>query len=194
MFSEHCSVPGGVLKCTLDCVDGYHRVEVAEEDRDKMSFITKWGSFPIGECHNDLDHLEIVTEGEQTIFFQPCLTNPVMVDMKKIVDDILIWSESIEESFFRVCNVLSYAGRHGMVFCPRKFCFAREEVEFAGLLIYKDGIRPTEQYKQAILDFPVPKNIRCKILVWIDKSGGLLFHKEIADGSVQAPFEAIHKV
>ena len=46
-----------------------------------------------------------------------------------------------------------------MVFCPRKFCFAEEEVEFAGLVIGKDGIRPTEQYKQAILDFPVPKCI-----------------------------------
>ena len=85
---------------------------------------------------------------------------PGMVDMEKIVHGILIWSESIEEAFFRVCSVLSHAGRHGMVFCSKKFCFAREEVEFAGLLIGKDGIRPTEQYKQAILDFPVPKNIR----------------------------------
>ena len=39
-FKAACSVPGGVLKSTLDCVDGYHGVEVAEEDRDKMSFIT----------------------------------------------------------------------------------------------------------------------------------------------------------
>ena len=32
-------------------------------------------------------------------------------------------------------------------------------MEFAGLVIGKNGIRPTEQYKQAILDFPVPKCI-----------------------------------
>ena len=65
----------------------------------------------------------------------------------------------MEEAFFRVCNVLSHAGKYGMVFCPKKFCFAEEEVEFAGLVIGKDGIRPTEQYKQAILDFPVPQCI-----------------------------------
>ena len=32
-------------------------------------------------------------------------------------------------------------------------------MEFAGLVIGKNGIRPTERYKQAILDFPVPKCI-----------------------------------
>ena len=37
-FKVACSVPGGVLKITLDCVDGYHCVEIAEEDRGKMSF------------------------------------------------------------------------------------------------------------------------------------------------------------
>ena len=39
-FKVACSVPGGVLKTTLDCVDGYHGVEIAEEDRDKMSFLS----------------------------------------------------------------------------------------------------------------------------------------------------------
>ena len=77
---------------------------------------------------------------------------PGMVDMEKIVDDILIWSNTMEEAFFRICNILSHAGEYGMVFCPKKFCFAKEEVEFAGLVVGKDGIRPTDQYKQAILD------------------------------------------
>ena len=46
-FKAACSVPVGVLKSTLDCVDGYHGVEVAEEDRDKMSFITEWGGLSL---------------------------------------------------------------------------------------------------------------------------------------------------
>ena len=59
--------------------------------------------------------------------------------------------ESIDEAFLRVCNVLSHAGKHGMVFCPKKFCFAKEEVEFAGLVIGKDGIRPTEPVQSGYL-------------------------------------------
>ena len=132
---------------------------MAEEDRDKMSFLTEWGAFryrrvpqgfgPSGDGYTRrTDDLLSATPGR-----------PGMIDMEKIVDDILIWSESIEDTFYRICNVLSHAGKHGMVFCPKKFCFAKAEVEFAGLVIGKDGIRHTDQYKQAILDFPVPKSI-----------------------------------
>ena len=30
---------------TLDCVDGYHREELAKEDRHKTIFATEWGLF-----------------------------------------------------------------------------------------------------------------------------------------------------
>jgi hypothetical protein len=35
----------GKLKSTLDCVDRYHKVKLAEEDRHKTTFATKWGLF-----------------------------------------------------------------------------------------------------------------------------------------------------
>jgi hypothetical protein len=37
--------PAGKLKSTVDCVDGYHRVELAKEDRHKTTFATEWGLF-----------------------------------------------------------------------------------------------------------------------------------------------------
>ena len=39
------TVPAGKLKTTLDCVDGFHGVELAEEDRHKTTFSTEWGLF-----------------------------------------------------------------------------------------------------------------------------------------------------
>ena len=39
------SVPANKLKSTLDCVNGYHGVELAEEDRHKTTFITEWGKY-----------------------------------------------------------------------------------------------------------------------------------------------------
>ena len=39
------SVPGNVHKSTLDCVDGYHRIPLAEEDCHKTTFETEWGQF-----------------------------------------------------------------------------------------------------------------------------------------------------
>ena len=39
------SVPANQLKSTLDCVDGYHGVELDPEDRHKTTFITEWGKY-----------------------------------------------------------------------------------------------------------------------------------------------------
>ena len=44
-FKVVCSVPKNMLKTTLDCVDGYHSVPVAVEDRHKMTFITEDGRY-----------------------------------------------------------------------------------------------------------------------------------------------------
>ena len=35
-------IPGDVYKSTLDCVDGYHGIPLAKEDRHK-TFATEWG-------------------------------------------------------------------------------------------------------------------------------------------------------
>ena len=39
------TVPAGKLKSTLDCVDGYHGVELAKEDCHKTTFSTEWGLY-----------------------------------------------------------------------------------------------------------------------------------------------------
>ena len=46
-----------------------------------------------------------------------------------------------------------------MIFNPKKFQFAKEEVEYAGFVVRNDTIRPTDSYLQAIADFPPPKGI-----------------------------------
>ena len=49
-------------------------------------------------------------------------------------------------TFFRVCNILSRSIRSGVFFLAEKFNFAKEEVEFSGIIISKDGIRLTDKY------------------------------------------------
>ena len=44
-FRVVCSVPRYMLKSTLDCVDGYHGVPLAEEDKHKTVFITEDGRY-----------------------------------------------------------------------------------------------------------------------------------------------------
>jgi hypothetical protein len=79
-----------------------------------------------------------------------CPEKPAENDYEKIIDDIIQWSESIEQLFFRICSMLSNCNKNGMVFSPEKFVFAKETVEFAGFKITMEGIRPTDKYIEAI--------------------------------------------
>jgi hypothetical protein len=65
----------------------------------------------------------------------------------------------MEQSFVRICSLLSHCNKNGMVFSPDNFIFARETMEFAGFEITMEGIRPTDKYIEAIKNFPTPSNI-----------------------------------
>ena len=38
-------VPGNKSKSTVDCVDGYYGIELAEKDRHETTFASEWGKF-----------------------------------------------------------------------------------------------------------------------------------------------------
>jgi len=77
----------------------------------------------------------------------------------KCVDDVLLCSDSIEESFFQAVQWLDLCGRNDITLNPKKFAFAEEYVEFAGFEITADSVRPSKMFVQAIFDFPTPKKI-----------------------------------
>ena len=72
----------------------------------------------------------------------------------RCIDDTLLWSNTIEESFHQATNWLDTCGRHGITLNPEKFRFATDEVEFAGFEITNDTVRPCKNYIRAISDFP----------------------------------------
>ena len=77
----------------------------------------------------------------------------------KCVDDTLLWSNSIEESFWQAVNWLDVCGHNGIILHKDTFVFASHTVEYAGFQIGPDSVSPCPRYLKAILDFPTPKNI-----------------------------------
>ena len=75
------------------------------------------------------------------------------------INDSLLWSNSIEESFWQGINWLDICGRNGITFYLAKFVFPSDTVAFAGFQVTSDSITPCPKYLQTILNFPRPKNI-----------------------------------
>ena len=87
------TVPGGKVKSNLDCVDGYHGVELAEEDRHKTTFATEWGLFQhlrVPQVY--LSSGDSYTKHTDSIM-EMCPGKPERLDYEKIIYDTIVWSE-----------------------------------------------------------------------------------------------------
>ena len=122
------TVPAGKLKSTLDCIDGYHGVEIAEEDRHKTTFITEEGKFRYKRIPQVYGSSGDGYTRRTDNLPASCPKTPDIQDFEKIIDDIIIWNDDLDESFFRVCNILSHCNKSGMVFFKDKFELAHTKI------------------------------------------------------------------
>ena len=152
-FHQARRVPNGKRKTVFDAWNGYHSVPLHEDDRHKTTFITPWGRYrylsaPQGYVASGDGYSrrydEVVSDiGNKT----------------KCVDDTLLWSDTIEESYFQAVQWLDICGRNGIILNPEKFIYSAPTVDFAGFTITMTDVRPCSRFLEAIHDFPQPRNI-----------------------------------
>ena len=158
-FHQARTVPHGTKKTVLDAWNGYHSVPLHPDDRHYTTFITPWGRYRY--CVAPQGY--IASGDGYTRRYDEILANAKLShkNYTKCIDDALLWSESIEDSFWKTVEWLEVAGKNGIILNPQpeKFEFAEDKVEFAGFEITSDSVRPCSKYLTAIREFPTPKNI-----------------------------------
>ena len=139
----------------LDLKDAYHRIPIAEKDRWKTAFRTRYGHFeymvmPFG-----------LTNAPAT--FQAYINKALggLVDSICVVylDDILIYSDSRESHVRHVREVLARLRRFSLYANLDKCKFFTSEVDFLGFIVGKDGVRMDPERVEAIANWPTPKNV-----------------------------------
>ena len=126
---------------------------ICEEDRQVTTFITPWGRYRYkvapqgfmasGDAYNQRFDA-IISDFKNKV---------------KCVDDTCMWAISIETSFFQACEWLDLCARNGITLNPKKFLFAQDTVDFAGITITPTNIRPSAKFLDAIRNFPTPTDI-----------------------------------
>lgn len=147
------SVPAGKVKSVLDNWHGYHSVPLHPADREVTTFLTPWGRYRYRTCPQGLNSAgdgytqrsDIIMEGT--------------TDHDKCIDDSILWTDTIEQNVYKVCDFLTKCSNAGMIFNPSKFQFSEQEVDYLGFRITNTGVKPQEEFLQSIRDFPVPRNL-----------------------------------
>ncbi len=76
------------------------------------------------------------------------------------IDDVLIFSESLEDRVEHLWLVIERLVQAGLKLKPSKCNFVLQEVEYLGHIITADGLKPNPKLVAAVRDFPIPEDVR----------------------------------
>ena len=76
------------------------------------------------------------------------------------IDDTLIWSSSIRDSFLQCALYLTFCGTEEIIFNPRKLEVGKKQVNIFGFRISQNGVLPSENQIESLSKYPTPKNLR----------------------------------
>jgi hypothetical protein len=141
---------------TLDLRGAFNLVRMAEGEEWKTAFRTRYGLFeslvmPFG-----------LTNAPATFqhFINDVLRNYLDVFCSAYLDDIIIYSETLEEHRSHVKAILDALKSAGINLNPVKCHFHVKETKYLGLIISPDGISMDPAKLSAISDWESPKSVK----------------------------------
>ena len=171
----------------LDLRSGYHQIRIHRSDVAKTAFRTRYGHFeflvlPFGLTNAPATFMHLM---HQT--FRAFLDDFVLV----FLDDILIYSRTLEEHERHVKQVLEVLRKEKLYAKESKCELFKEEVEFLGHYVGRDGVRMMDDKLAAVADWPVPTKVH-DVRAFLGTAG--YYRKFIKDfSSIAAPLSELTK-
>eukprot|EP00253_Pinus_taeda_P008401 PITA_08401 len=148
-------VKGATMFSKIDFPSGYHEIRIKEEDIAKTTFRTRYG-------HYEFVVLPFRLTNAPATFM--CLMNNIFHQyldqfMLIFVDDILIYSRTIEEHQEHLIMVLQTLREHQLYAKFSNCDFFKEEIQYLGHVITRDGIAVDPEKIKAIMEWLVPRDV-----------------------------------
>ncbi|CAI7849896.1 unnamed protein product [Closterium sp. NIES-54] len=139
----------------LDLQSGYHQIRLAKDDISKTAFRTRYGHFEFRVLPFGLTNAPATFMGLMNDIFLPFLDRFVIV----FLDDILIFSKSLEEHAQHLRIVLDTLRHHRLYAKLSKCTFTRSSIGFLGHVISSKGIAMDPAKVQCLAGWPAPRTV-----------------------------------
>lgn len=148
-------VSGATIFSQIDLIGAYHQMRIAEKDIPKTAIRTRFGSFEwtvlcFGFTNAPASFSRLIA-GMLHSLNGECLV--------QFLDDILVYSKSIDEHKNHLRNLFSILKKNRIYVRSSKCNIGVDEVEFLGFNVSAMGIHTQKRLVDAVQDWPVPKNI-----------------------------------
>ena len=137
----------------FDAKKGYHQCNLDEKSKNLTTFITPFGRYRYERAPFGLNSIpeHYNRRMEEALSGLECVT--------RVVDDILIYGATPEEHDANVRKFLQRCREQKIRLNEAKFNYGQTEIEFAGVIVTKEGFRPNPELVKAISEFPPPTSV-----------------------------------
>ena len=140
---------------TLDANSGYWQVEMAEEDRDKTTFVSHYGMYRFIRMPFGLTNAPATFQRALDIILSRVKWRFALV----YIDDIIVYSKTVSEHFHPLREVLTLLRAAGVSLKISKCAFFDEEVEYLGHVVKPGRLEMQSRNTDAIRRARPPTNI-----------------------------------
>ncbi|SCV70790.1 BQ2448_3552 [Microbotryum intermedium] len=139
----------------IDMTNSFFQTKMAEEDIPKTAVATPWGLFewvvmPMGLSNAPATHQRRVNEALSNLIGKSCFV---------YLDDITIFSNTIEEHQTHVREVLEALRRADLYCSPKKTELFTTSCDFLGHVISRNGIAADQSKVDRIVEWPRPRTV-----------------------------------
>lgn len=141
----------------LDLRSGYWQVPLRESDKPKTAFTV--GPLGFYECERMAFGLTNAPATFQRLM-ERCMGELNLKDCLIYLDDVIIFSDTIQTHFQRLEAVFTRLEQYGLKLKGSKCEFFQLEVKYLGHVVSADGVRTDPDKISVLKDWPVPRSIK----------------------------------
>jgi hypothetical protein len=146
---------GATVFSKIDLRSGYHQLRIKEDDVPKTAFKTRFGHYEFTVLPFGLTNAPGVFMSLMNGVFHEYLDKFIQV----FIDDILIYSRTMEEHDEHLRLVLQCLRKHKLYGKLSKCSFYQSRIHYLGHVISGKGITMDPAKVEAIMEWPAPTNV-----------------------------------
>lgn len=149
------ALKGSKYYSALDMAQGYHQIPIEEGDRFRSAFrvgtggLYEWNRLPFG-----LKNSQSCYQRVMNIIFGDKAFEILII----FVDDLLLYSETIDQHIDRLELVFKRLSDHGLKVKPSKCHFFKRSVKYLGHRVSEEGVSTDEDKIKLVKEWKIPES------------------------------------
>ncbi|XP_073687797.1 uncharacterized protein [Garra rufa] len=140
----------------LDLKSGYYQIEMEETDKHKTAFVCPQGFWEFNRMPQGITNAPSSFQR----LMERCMGDLNRKKVLVFIDDLIVFSETLEEHEHRLVQVLTRLKEYGLKLSPEKCKFFQTSVRYLGHIVSEYGVETDPDKIEAIKTWPRPQTLK----------------------------------